>query len=424
MTGIHSIAPVVFQTIAFLLFLAGAISFVALLRGAFTLRRLAIEAPNDDFMPLLKSRLTPAVTVILAPQDSGAKSRALTRRLLGLTFGNHEVVVALNAPPAADLAAFREEFHLEPSLRPIAGAPAMAKARGVYQGRTPLRLLVLDLEPASNPLALNAAVNAAQSPIIALFNGECEFTPEALLLLIRPMLEDAQNTVAVCGVAPGEPGKGLAQQFAALDFLRVWLVRAAAFSGWNLVAPPAGCALLVTREVLGKAGGFSAGALELVLQLHSMFRKANLPYRVAFVPAAGCTRREPESKADLKRAAALAEMETARCASVPGAFPPMLRAGWIGVHFVAPALETLAYALTIAGLIAGWVDWRLGVLMLLATVGLGMLLSMTAVSLRELAEFDGSDPTRLSRLFAAAITENLGFRQVRNLSVLARWARS
>jgi hypothetical protein len=44
---------------------------------------------------------------------------------------------------------------------------------------------------------------------------------------------------------------------------------------------------------------------------------------------------------------------------------------------------------------------------------------MAAVSFRELAEFQGSDPARLARLFFAAIPESLGFRQLRNLWLLA-----
>jgi hypothetical protein len=40
---------------------------------------------------------------------------------------------------------------------------------------------------------------------------------------------------------------------------------------------------------------------------------------------------------------------------------------------------------------------------------------MTSVMLRELADFSGSDPARLTRLFWAAIPENLGYRQLRNL---------
>jgi ABC-type transport system involved in cytochrome bd biosynthesis fused ATPase/permease subunit len=57
------------------------------------------------------------------------------------------------------------------------------------------------------------------------------------------------------------------------------------------------------------------------------------------------------------------------------------------VRFVRPLLETVAYILAVAGLALGWVSWPLALLVLLSTAGMGMLLSMAAVSLRELAEY-------------------------------------
>jgi len=44
--------------------------------------------------------------------------------------------------------------------------------------------------------------------------------------------------------------------------------------------------------------------------------------------------------------------------------------------------------------------------------------SMAAVVLRELAEYQGSDPGRMTKLFLASIPENLGYRQMRNLWLL------
>jgi len=56
---------------------------------------------------------------------------------------------------------------------------------------------------------------------------------------------------------------------------------------------------------------------------------------------------------------------------------------------------------------------------LVATAGMGMVVSMAAVTLRELGQFHGSDPRLLLRLFFTAIPENLGYRQVRNLGLVA-----
>ena len=58
-------------------------------------------------------------------------------------------------------------------------------------------------------------------------------------------------------------------------------------------------------------------------------------------------------------------------------------------------------------------------LVLLSSMGMGMVVSMAAVVLRELVEFRGSDPTRLAALFFATIPENLVYRPVRNLWLIA-----
>jgi hypothetical protein len=219
---------------------------------------------------------------------------------------------------------------------------------------------------------------------------------------------------------------GPIREFAALEHLRAWLSRSAAFSGWNLLTPTGGAAMLISREALlsslnAKAGGFRDGPLDLFLQLHAVYRASGEPYRIAFMPGAGCSPQAAQSKAEIYRALAELQRQALRCATAGGAFPVWLRAALIVVYVLWPLLETAAYLLTLAGLLAGWVDWQLALLMFLTTVALGMLLSMSAVSLRELAAFDGADPARLTRLFQAAFVDNLGFRQARNIRLL--WQR-
>jgi cellulose synthase/poly-beta-1,6-N-acetylglucosamine synthase-like glycosyltransferase len=392
-------------------------------KGAFVLRHLARENPREDGVSLLKSRLAPAVSVIAAPQDASVESRALVRLLVGLEFGNHEVVLVLNAPGDADFAAWSEEFHLELSLRQVSGSLPMGDVRSVFESRDPIRLTAIVLEPCGRGQALNAAVNAAQCPVIGLFGASSEFDSESLLRLIRPMLEDPRGTIAVCGVAPAATGASLISQFAALDFLRAWLSRQSALSGWNLLMPAPGSAVLIGRESIVKLGGFRAGALELVLRLHADARASKRAYRVAFVPGSGCLQRRPRSLAELRSEIVRDGQGVARAVFTRGALPWWLRCGMFSVRFLRPLLETAAYLLTVAGLAAGWIRWPLALLVLLSTAGMGMLLSMAAVSLRELAEYRGSDPARLARLFFAAIPENLGFRQLRNLWLLALWGK-
>ena len=84
-------------------------------------------------------------------------------------------------------------------------------------------------------------------------------------------------------------------------------------------------------------------------------------------------------------------------------------------HYWRPLIETAAYLLAILGLPFGLVSPQLFLLVLLSTVGTGTLVSLASVVFGELTDFRGSDPERLKRLFWAAIRENLGYRQLRNL---------
>jgi hypothetical protein len=89
------------------------------------------------------------------------------------------------------------------------------------------------------------------------------------------------------------------------------------------------------------------------------------------------------------------------------------------VRCLRPVLETIAYPLAAAGLLMGSIDLPMAGLVLLSSMGMGMVVSMAAVVLRELVESRGSDPTRLAGLFFATIPENLVYRPVRNLWLIA-----
>ena len=125
-------------------------------------------------------------------------------------------------------------------------------------------------------------VRAASSPWIALIGPECEFEPTVLLPMIRPVLEWPGHLEFARGarLASG----GLAGQIAAIESLRAWLGRLAAFSGWNILSPIPGCSMLLKRDAIVTVGGFRAGALEMFLRLHALARASGTPYRVALVP--------------------------------------------------------------------------------------------------------------------------------------------
>ena len=391
----------------------------ALMKGCFELGR-CLRAVSQGFdSVLLKSPIVPGVSVVWAAPDASPESRALVRRLLDLHFGRHELVLVLDGPSEAELERWVQEFHLYPQQRIVPEGLPTAAIRGCYLSRDPIRLLVVDKQAGGAADALNTGVNAAQYPVIGLVDPEADFIPELLLRLIRPMLADWEGTVAVCGVAPPPAAPGLAGSIGAIESLRLWLVRCAAFSAWNRLLPVPGACMLVKREAVCSVGGFRTGPLELFLDMHAAGRATASPARVAFLASPVSFRPAAGTWDDLHRQVLRDQRQLSAALRRTGAGGGREFFGLFCLRGLRPLLETAAYLLAAAGWITGLVPPALAALVLVVSIGAGTVTSMAAVVLREVAEPSGIAPGRLAALFLAAIPENLGYRQVRNLWMIA-----
>ena len=413
----------VLLTIGLILFVLGMGAFRVLVEGCFALRRRARAGPRDYADILLKSALVPAVTTIAAPPDASPESRQFARRLLDLHFGRNEVVIVLDGPSESDMEIWRTEFKLYRSARPVELKLPTAPVRGVYESRDPIRVVVVD-KAAGGPVdAWNSGVNMATSPIIGLLDPDSEFEPFVLLRMIQPMLEASEEAIAVCGGESIPTAVDLTSRWAALESLRAFMTRGAAFASRNLVLPIPGSAVLARRDAIIASGGFTGGALELIMRLHGHALASRKPYHIAFLPLPVSFGRTPHGRRELRAMVARDQRELAgafrRRAKLAGPFGWSMVLGLYLDRSVRPKLETLAYLLTAVGLATRWVDWKLACFILLSTVVMGMVQSLGAVVLREVAQPTKSDPSRIASLFLAAIPENLGYRQLRNLWLMA-----
>ena len=416
-------APIAVQAIAILLFAFGIVEFLRLVRGCLVLRRIARAGRQNYTAVLLKSPMAPPVSTIAVPPDASQESVQFARRLLELHYGKNEVVIVLDGPSDDDMAVWHEEFHLCPSTRMIGQKLPTAPVRGVYESKDPIRVVVIDKEKGGPVDAWNVAVNACTSPVIGLLDPASDFQPDVLLRLIQPMLESVDETVAICGGVPSLPGASLISRIGALESLRAWMIRGAALSERNQTLPFPGSTVLVKRNAVIQAGGFTAGPLELFLRLHGLALASGKPYRILFHPEAVSQSRTPNTLAELQRQLGRDQREIGgaffRRVAIAGPFGWKVLGGLFYARALRPLLETLGYLLAIAGLILGWVNVPTALFLLLAAVGMGIVLSMAAAVLREFAEPNSPDDHRVAALFFAAIPENLGYRQLRNLWFIA-----
>lgn len=397
-----------------------------LLRGCLILRVWRREAPFVERAAILKSPLTPGVSVLLAPPDASSAWHAFARRLLGLEFADSEVVVVLEDATPDELQSWAREFRLFPSLETVAGPLATGAVRGVYESSAAIRLVVVDKDPGPPGDALNAAVNAASLPVLACFDPETEFQQDALLRLVWPMLDSRGEITAVASAVACGTSESLLGGFTEIEFLRSWLGRSIAFAGWNAMIPEPGCAMLVERQAVIDAGGCWGGLAPMFVALHGRARAAGRKYRIPFIP-------DPLTSLELRgdlssllrqvvRRQAWIAQAMRRAPSLTGGWSSLGRWGLSALLFtrlLRPLAETALYLLVIAALLFGWIGWGLALTALLVTMASGTIISASAVVLREVAEYTPAPPGRLIRLLVASLAEGFGYRQLRDLKMIA-----
>lgn len=351
-----NLAAVLAQGISMALFALGALVFAGLLRGSLYLRRAAREGLQLDPVMVPQSPLAPGISILTAPRDASLESRDFVRRLFALEY-RHQVVLVLNGRAAGDGPVWRNAF----------------------SGQDPQRFLVVERPDGPLGEALQAGAEMAAVPLIGWVDRGGEFEPDLLSRLAVPMLEEPA-TVGVWSWSLVAPSGRWFGRYAALESLRHWL------TGCATQVPVPGSAMLIRKDSLLAAGGFHEWP-------GGVFRR--LKGRVAYAPATSYRLRTPSSWSELRKMAGRDR------------------------RWFPAALETAVYPLAAAGWWLGWIDSALAGVVLLTTVGIGIVNSMGAVVLWEFTGGPDCTPQRMATLFLAAIPENLGYRQVRNLWLIA-----
>jgi cellulose synthase/poly-beta-1,6-N-acetylglucosamine synthase-like glycosyltransferase len=395
----------------------------SLLAGFSYLRRLRHRGSvRFDANTILKSPLVPSVSVLVALPDASPACRQSVHDLVKLHYGDHEVLAVLDGPTQDELALWIQEFRLFRSSRGASGDIPTGKVVAVYESGEPYRLMVLECEKAGPVSCLNAALNVACAQLIGVADPRSLISPDTLIRVVMPFLEKPATTVAACVGVPPPGGETYPARFRTLECVRLWLGRAAGLASRGAALPPPGAFLLFDRGALREANGFATSAFEMIFHLHALNRLARRQYGVEWAPQDVVTPLSPTTLSELRRVTCADQLEVRRTVKrhfpVLGSLDALGRIampGLIVASMVRPVAETVGLAAAAFGLLQGLVEWRLAGLLILVSCVFGTFNSMLAVLLREYVEELERDPAELLRLFLAAIPENFGYRQLRNL---------
>ncbi len=382
--------------------------------------------------------LEPPISLLVPAYNEEETIVTSVYSLLQLEYPEHEVVVINDGSTDRTLDALIEEFDLEPAPEVYRRQLHSETVHQIYHSRDHPALRVIDKDNGGKADALNAGINNSRYPLFCSIDADSFLERQSLKRVVLPFIEDS-TTVAVGGtvriangcqvrdghvIRVGLPSRML-PLFQIVEYLRAFLFGRLGWAQIGSLLVISGAFGLFRRDAVVDAGGYDRETvgedMELTVRLHHQLRESGRPYKITFVPEPICWTEVPR---DLKTLAAQ-RMRWQR-----GLTETLFRhrgmffnrragvVGWLGLPFMlfgeclAPIVEVAGYLYMVVGWYLGYVSPTVMLLFLVVAIGLGTLLSLMGLLLEELSFKVYSRSKEVLVLFAAAMLENFGYRQL------------
>lgn len=385
------------------------------------------------------SSLDLPVSVIVPAYNESDSIITSTRAMLQVEYPDYEVIVVNDGSTDDTLQKLIKAFNLQLFPEAYRQRVPCREIRGVYRSALHPMLRVIDKENGGSKAdAMNAGINACRYPIFCAVDADSILQPDSLRRAVRPFLEEP-NTVATGGtvrIANGCTVRGgfletvsLPSNFLArvqvVEYLRAFLYGRMGWTQMNAVLIISGAFGVFDKEAVVRVGGYDHGAIgedmELVLRLHRHSCESGEDYRITFLPDPICWTDAPEDLGTLGKQRIRWQHGLGQSLALHKSLLFDRRSGavgWLAVPFYyifelfGPLVEIGGYVfMTVAGF-CGWVDWQTAATFYCLAIGLGVMLSASALVLEEMSFRVYPRIRDLVTLFIVAVLENFGYRQI------------
>lgn len=389
-------------------------------------------------IPRIFAGFAPPISIVIPAYNEEDTIISTLQSILEIDYPRFEIIIVNDGSTDETLAILTRELALVPFPEAYRARLETKPIRRIFRSIKMPRIYVIDKENGDKADAMNAGVNMAHYPLFCAVDADCILQRDSLLRIVQPFLED-DKTVAVGGtlrVLNGCKREGhrlieprVSSNFFALfqtiEYLRAFLYGRMGWVPLNSVLIVSGAFGLFRKETFMSVGGYRKECwgedMELIVRMHRLLRKKRIPYRITFIPDPICWTMVPDNYRDLARQRirwhlghiqALVKnigLMFSRRGGVVGwiAFPFSLIFEWFG-----PIIEFIGYIVMTAGFYYGWITLDIFQVFLLVAIGFGILLSVSSLLLEELSFHVYPKPIHVIALFAAAVLENFGYRQL------------
>jgi cellulose synthase/poly-beta-1,6-N-acetylglucosamine synthase-like glycosyltransferase len=401
------------------------------------LRMIRREAAQNRLaaVPGYSAGLEPGISIIVPAYNEALTIAAAVRSMLQLDYPDFEIIVVNDGSKDNTLEVLVREFGLRRFPEAYRVLLSVQPVRGLYRSPEHPQLCVIDKANGGRSDAVNAGINASQRGLICLVDADSVLLRDSLRRLVRPFMQDPR-VVACGGTVRISNGCRIVRGYLnEVDVPRNWLARMQVVEylrsflygrlGWSLLnALPliSGAFGLFRRAEVVQAGGLSVGTIgedmELVLRLHRLMRRQRRDYRIVFAPDAVCWTEAPESLRVLRsqrtrwQRGLMESLWANRQLFGRGTIGTLAMPFMLFFEGLGPVLELLGYAMMAFLFLTGHIEWLAFTAFLLMAVGLGIMLSASALLLEEIAFRTYPRTRHLRQLLAAVLVENIGYRQL------------
>lgn len=415
--------------------------------------RKYLQTANEYEAENVFSTLDIPISLVVPAYNESASIITSVKAMLQLEYPQFELIVVNDGSSDDTLQKLIDEFDLREFPEAYRARVRSSPVRGVYRSTRISNFRVVDKENGGSKAdASNAGINVCRYPLVCVVDADSILQPDSLRRVVRPFLEDP-TTVAVGGTVRIANGckvrqgfletVGLPRNFLALvqvvEYLRAFLFGRMGWSPINGLLIISGAFGLFHKETLVEAGGYNPDAvgedMELVLRLHRLMKAKDRPYRITFVPDPVCWTDAPENLRDLKSQRVRWQHGLGQALALNKSLITNARGGavsWVAIPFYivfelfGPIIEVAGYLFIIVSAWMGWLSFPEALIFLGLAIGLGVLLSTSAIMLEELSFGMYPRIRQLMLLYFIAIVENFGFRQLTAIwrfQGLIRWLR-
>ena len=270
---------------------------------------------NLDETTMLQSHYLPSMALVAPAFNESVVVTQSVRSLLTVHYFNLEIIVVNDGSTDDTLAKLIKEFSLEKKEIVSYHSITTQPVRGLYKSTKPAykNLTVVDKVNGRKADAINVGINHSLADYYAVIDLDCLLEPNALLMMVEPILQSSEKKVVAVGGVIGAAndsevmkGKFLTAKtpknfFAKtqiVEYVRAFIFGRTSWNSFNGMMLISGALGLFERETLIAVDGFSPAAvgedMDLVMKMHRYCKEKRIPYKIDFVPYPLCWTEVPE----------------------------------------------------------------------------------------------------------------------------------